>query len=494
MDYLLSYGALLSSLFYYSYKGLPTAYYQLSSRLFEFLVGSCIVFTSKQTGLISNSGFLSDTFSNGITALAVTILIYIAMKSNVSVNFPNVYALFVCCATAILIKMGTSQNPGSVMRVFSNKMIVFIGLISYSVYIWHWPIFAFKHYKGLPDTFWVTTATFTVIFVISYCSWRFIEKPARGIERIKPIYTVFILFLLPTAFLHLTAYVIKAEEGFPQRFTEFSTVYQKLKEHNSEQRTACLAFENIKVSEQCTLGSHHSTSKKGFMIGDSFSNHYWRFMEYLSQKSNVSVTAHATGSCLTLPGISQYYLSSSRVYNECRQQTERYYNMIKENHYDYVIIAESWNGYLDNIIVDKSKNDHLAKQQMETALNNALQLIINAGSRPVLIKAIALRPKGDPYRCFLNHIKHNKPYEAGECDYTIPSGHQSWIDSVFAKMQLKYPQLIVIDPQKVLCDENQCKADINNLPVFRDAAHLTDYASYELAKRYLKHYKNPLLG
>lgn len=472
--------------FYSFYFEVSTAYYKLSSRMFEFLIGSCIALNNK------NWILPRQVFSLiGIAAFAT--LIYIAMKSDVAVDFPNGYAFLVCCATGLLIKLGTYQQS-YITRILSTKIMVFIGLISYSLYIWHWPILAFSHYMEFSDTIWVTILTFAVIFITSYCSWLFIEKPARHGVSMKPVYTILLLFLLPTIALQAMVYIIIKHDGFPSRFVTLDTVVTNLKKHHSEQRNACLVFHNTNVSDKCTFGSSNPKAKTGFMIGDSFSNHYWRFMEYFAKRANISIIAQATGSCLALPNIAQYdHIKRTTIYKVCQHQTKLYYEMIKSNHYDYVILGESWNGYLGTIVIDKVQQVS-AQEQIERALDNTLDLIIKAGSRPIILKAIALSTKGDPYRCFMRHFKHKKDYDPSECDYDIPANHQTWINSVFAKMKIKYPQLILIDPQKLLCNKNHCKVVINNIPVFRDAAHLTDYASYQLAKRYLKRYNNPLLS
>jgi len=59
-------------------------------------------------------------------------------------------------------------------------------------------------------------------------------------------------------------------------------------------------------------------------------------------------------------------------------------------------------------------------------------------------------------------------------------------------MTKQYPKLIVIDPKQVQCADNVCRADLNGIPVYRDAGHITDYASYQFGKMYLQQFKNPL--
>ena len=90
--------------------------------------------------------------------------------------------------------------------------------------------------------------------------------------------------------------------------------------------------------------------------------------------------AHSTASCLSLPGIAQYDWHN-KVYTACHEQVERYYNMIKKNHYDFVILGQNWDGYLFNKIITNESTE-LVKKRIEDALNEALQIIIDSGARP----------------------------------------------------------------------------------------------------------------
>jgi len=457
-------------------------YYHLLSRVFEFLIGSCVA-------LSHNRFSLNKYFSDFISVTAVFILFYVATRHSINIGFPNWYALVVCIATGILITTG-GQHPGSLLTQFlSGKPIVFIGLISYSLYIWHWPILALIRYLDIKETTTVLSLAFVLIFIIAYLSWRFIEKKARKFNTAKFSLTLVCLLILPITIIHISDYLIKNNEGYPQRFEETAAIEATLKQFANSQRPLCLQEKNIEVSSDCALGAQKAGSKTAFMIGDSYANHYWGFIDTLAKNANLSVMTHGTVACLSLPGIVQNDWNS-KVYNACHEQTARYYNMIKSNHYDFVILGQNWSGYLQNKLIIESASEQ-PKDRIEKSLNEALQLIIAAGSTPVLIKSIVV--PGNPHDCFFAHIKQRKKYIAEFCDFDLVSEKQQWQNDLFVRMKNKYAQLIIIDPENVECPNGRCKADINGIPVFRDEGHITDYASYFLATVYLKHNKNPLI-
>jgi peptidoglycan/LPS O-acetylase OafA/YrhL len=476
---------------YFSVNYAAKTYYQLLSRIFEFLVGSCVALSPRRFSL-------PNIILEIIGALALLTLVYIATRSDISLGFPNYYALILCVATGLLIAIGEQQPKPLVSRLLSTQPIVFIGLISYSLYIWHWPIFAFIHYEVLEETTLLTFFAFLSSFVLAYLSWRFIEKPARKLKHLRFSYSLIYLVILPVAVMHLSAYLIKKNAGLPNRFNEeVVRIYEQLNRYNSSQRPLCIGKKNIDINTQCTLGAKNSSSKKGFMIGDSYSNHYWGFMDTLAKEANLSVLAQATSSCLTLPGIFLYdwWSFKNDVYQECYEQTTRYFDMIKTNHYDFVIIGQTWKNYLGHNIINQLHDQcsaALTQKRIKIALDKALEIITASGAKPVLIKATASTPE-NLHDCFFQHVKQRTNYRPEQCDFNLQTSAEFWLNNLFKEMQKKYPQLIVIDPKKVQCLNNRCKADINGVPVFRDIGHITDYASYQFAKLYLQQYKNPLI-
>ncbi|CAM2802033.1 acyltransferase family protein [Legionella worsleiensis] len=474
--------------FYSSVHDPINTYYQLTSRIFEFFIGACVAFGKLRWAL-------NKQLINILSTFALGALFYIAMQPDVSSGFPNGYALILCGATALLIASGQCEPKPFWSQILSARPVVFIGLISYSLYIWHWPIFVLIRYLSIRETFGVLFFAWCSAFIVAYLSWRFIEKPASMMNKIHFAYSVVVLLIVPIGVVHVSYYFMKKEEGFPQRFAEISRLYTTLKEHSSPQRPNCIQGKNVEINQNCVLGATKTGTRTGFLIGDSYSNHHWRFIDTLARDAHVSILAHATIACLTLPGIYQYDMFIKKgVYQACYDQTLRYYSMIRNNHYDYVIIGENWFGYLQDKIITRlgdERSHALTKERIKNALMHALQMIVDSGAKPVLIKSIVTTQK-NPHECFLKHIKQHTIYRSEECEFELSPEDTKWLDGLFVQLKQKYPQLIVIDPQKVLCPDNLCKADINGLPVFKDSGHITDYASYQMATVYLQRFENPL--
>jgi hypothetical protein len=67
-----------------------------------------------------------------------------------------------------------------------------------------------------------------------------------------------------------------------------------------------------------------------------------------------------------------------------------------------------------------------------------------------------------------------------------------WISSLFTQLAVEYPNLIVIDPKDIQCDSTSCATTVDDVPVYRDIGHMTDYASFKFGEIYLNKFGNPL--
>lgn len=489
--FILTFFCCASSL-YLSNKYPSSSYYFFFNRLFEFLIGSSLAFISKKERPVN---YLIVNF---LGLLALFSIFYIAAVDEILIKYPNYYALVVCLSTALLIALTTFSSKAWHVYLLSWRPIVYIGLISYSLYLWHWIVFSFIRYKEMSETNSVLIFALIVTFIGSHFSWRWIELPSRKLK-IKFSYTLILLLLIPIAFTHLSKYLIYKNSGYPQRFgKEFASIYNTLNQWKSDQRPLCISHPEIDFS-QCKIGSLNNNAKSAFLIGDSFSNHYWGFLDILGKDANLSVLAQGTSSCLALPDIYlfDWWKYKDTVYQDCYNQTKKYYQTIKENHFDYVILGQLWNNYYSNHIIqqlnDKRSLD-LTKKRLKIALDEALSRISSSGARPVIIDNLVVMPP-QIYNCFSKHIKLRQPYNPSQCSFNNHlTEDRLWFLNLFSEMQTKYPELILIDPSKVQCNEKICRGDISGVPIYRDKGHLTDYAAYQFGHMFLHQFKNPFIS
>ena len=190
------------------------AFYLPQYRVWELLIGSTLAIAVSQNRLAwiaGFPGFAGLAAAIGLGSIAWSVAIY-----GPETQFPGMAALLPCLGAALLIAVGGHvQTP--VSRLLSSAPLVFIGKLSYSLYLWHWPIIAFVFYTGdgnleAPQGL----ACLIVAFLLAYGSWRFIEQPFRDRRRMVRK-TIFGSSLAAIAIVFTTSAFIMQSEGLASR-------------------------------------------------------------------------------------------------------------------------------------------------------------------------------------------------------------------------------------------------------------------------------------
>ncbi len=157
----------------------PTAnFFLLPFRAWEMLIGSIAAFVLSYEGITSRiqaSRGGQEVFSwAGLLMILGSIFFYDSFTRN-----PSVWMLLPTMGTFLIILY---CNAGTtVARILSLKPMVMIGLISYSAYLWHQPIFAYTRYVAFPEqSKWLFGALSIGVFPLAYLSWKYIENPFRN--------------------------------------------------------------------------------------------------------------------------------------------------------------------------------------------------------------------------------------------------------------------------------------------------------------------------
>lgn len=464
------------------------SYYFLISRIFEFMLGSSLVILNQ------DQIKLDRVTASVLGCVSFVTLFYCATRENIILGYPDYHAVIASIASALLIFVGTSNNSIA-SRILSLRPLVFIGSISYSLYLWHWPIFALGRYLGAKDDIRFKVIAFLTTFIFAYLSYIFIEKPYRTIKW-SLAKSLSVLVFMPIVISMLLYYIVYKGNGFGVRFgSEYIHIESTLDKYAAPYRKFCIDGNDDGLDKKCIVGDIEA-KKKALLIGDSHSNHFWKFFDVLGKDAHMSIMTQSTSSCLTLPGVYlfDWWYFKNTVYQKCHDATNKYYEHIKTGKFDYVIIGEVWMNYAnDNIInnLGDKRSIELARDRIEIAMRKSLDMIIKSGATPVIIKTIYTMPENYT-DCFYQHIKLREKYIPNSCNRPTWDGDEKeWFSQLFVKLQQNYPTLIVIDPKDAQCSGHLCKTDLNGIPVYRDVGHLTDYASHEFGLEYLKRIGNP---
>lgn len=182
-------------------NGEATIFYLLPFRIFEFLIGSFFVFHSYKIK------------SNFISIISVSIIIFSMFYFKTSSVYPIYTSIFFLIASSILLINDSKFNQ----ILFENKIIIFFGKISYSLYLIHWPFIVFWKYMDLFYTIPFKIIIFLICVLISYLIFEFVEKNLKKVK-IDIFAKKFLNFLIAIIFiLTLLNFHIIRNDGIPDR-------------------------------------------------------------------------------------------------------------------------------------------------------------------------------------------------------------------------------------------------------------------------------------
>ena len=218
---LLLLGSFLLNLFLIE-KNTSATFFLPFTRIWELLAGSLLAFCV-QADFVKHSSLRAKLSSNTVVNQALSILGLLLLSGGLlfihqDQLFPGSWALLPVMGTVMIILAGNKAWFNQ--AVLSNRILVGIGLISYPLYLWHWPLLSFARIleRGQPE--WhISLFCIAIAFVLSLLTYFFIERPIRfGNHQKAKTYTLITLMVI-TAGIGFSTYI---SDGFKARFANQS--------------------------------------------------------------------------------------------------------------------------------------------------------------------------------------------------------------------------------------------------------------------------------
>ena len=265
-----------------------TAFFLLPTRGWELLLGAFTAFYLSQANRHEFGRALREVFGwLGLGLITFSIFIY-----NKNTPFPGFYALAPTVGTALIILFATQAT--TIGKFIGNRVFVGLGLISYSAYLWHQPLFAMARHRILGEPSWhIFILLSAAALILAYFSWRFVELPFRDKLRFtrKSIFLLALILSIFFIFFGSLGY----NKGFEHRFNrelvgdvdhaEFHK-YIDDKFHDCEPKT---------IAKQALRWESHlrcKQSKKGIpdvvLLGDSHAEHLFLGLAEYKPDLNIS--------------------------------------------------------------------------------------------------------------------------------------------------------------------------------------------------------------
>ncbi len=277
-----------------------TAFYMLYTRAWELLLGTIL-----SLGLLPR--LKSIWLRNFATIAGVGLIGYSVLTYTQNTIFPGFSALAPCVGSALIIWAGEAGSS-LVGAILSWRPFVFVGLISYSLYLWHWPIIVLQNMgmlfgvavlPSLPHFAFLTAHRFDMLVVLilslilAILSWRFVERPFRsGALRLsgRPLFALAGASMLVLVSLSsLTLYARGFRNRFPSDAVQIASSIDSAADFKSMRVGVCFIttdyhFENYNLN----VCLREDSSKRNYLLlGDSHSAMLWPALASTLEDANV---------------------------------------------------------------------------------------------------------------------------------------------------------------------------------------------------------------
>ncbi len=451
------------------------AFYLLPSRFWELASGAVLFQVLSQ----QKKGHL---LVSRISLLLGLLLIGIGFWFSSPKFFPFPLAMVLVLGTCLAITgvAGGSAKSFSMAWLLENKISVFIGKLSYSLYLWHWPVFVlFRWTVGLEGPVAISAAIF-LTFLFSVLSYYGVETPVRkwGVVNSQPAWQIVLasaIAISVSAFFTLG--VLKAQPVLSLSVTKDRRNWYPLPwpEKNSTESP----------SSPSRLG------RKVFVFGDSHAGAYSTLLQKLSDEEGVVIEQYSKGGCSVVNLMAEARRDCLGFIDETVSDILR-----RASPGDVVFLAslrtirlcDQWKP-ISQTAIDSERHLQDSAQRRAAILVQADQLIARFEQNSLHVVIDAPKPvfKSPPFRCADRFNSNNSACAGGfEVAREFLLDLRRPVMETLDMLVRRHPHLAVWDTFPILCPSSQCSAFDGVTPLFFDGDHLSAHGNRRLYPSFLK--------
>ncbi|MDR1057728.1 MAG: acyltransferase [Coxiellaceae bacterium] len=408
------------------------------------------------------------------------ILIAISIFCVKEQTFPGYWALLPVFGTVAII---SADNKSWVRRILSNRLLVWFGLISYPLYLWHYPILSFTHnilgsYLISPNAhraLRIIAVFFSV--VLAWITYELIEYPIRfgSIRRSKIVLSCLLLFMLIMGYL---GYFTFKKDGFGFRYVKSPNDYSIRTDFTAKnQPISC----NDLVSNMPGISCSTANNPKIAIIGDSHvSSIFYGFLNNDVNGSYRRVLTLSIGGCQPVLGFESYH--------GCAKKMQMAVNAVKDNQEIKTIILAGYYGYVNK---DTAQKSLIGYSNIINALKRTGRKIVFVIDNPTLKQgAEVCQPEPLPIKKFFRKIfKKGRMYNFCQNPTADSYCDQTEYLKVVDKLKTLYPEVVFFDSKLSFRDEKGGGDYLlfkNSLLLYADFNHLSVYGGNLVAGDLIK--------
>jgi peptidoglycan/LPS O-acetylase OafA/YrhL len=443
---------------YCSYRFPSANFYLLPTRAWELLCGSLLALSgqclTRGRWMNEGAGWL------GLVLMAGSMFLY-----ENSMRFPGLAALPPCVGSLMVIWSG-GHGSSTVAKLLSIRPLVFIGLISYPLYLWHWPLLVFGKWWAMQWSGLISEGELSAGFrwslvavsiILATLSWRFIERPIRQRCWLRTRLGVFVFGVASLLFLCAVGAVVWKGNGYPDRFSQEVRTFLEASLDRGSFQASNLSIDDAKEGRFVALGVDRGKKPADFLVwGDSHAKAMMPLLDQLAREHALSGDGAARSSLTPLVGYEGYFFSEAGELNEVILRS-----ILKQDIRNVILIA-NWKNYMK-----KGGSPEMLDRALHRTVNSAEA----AGARFWVMHSVPTYPHDIP-RALAAATRFGKPLEIAAADYR---GYQEELD-------VERRAFVAVDPSRVtLLDPSRwfrgtgdkTLVELDGKALYSDSNHIT---------------------
>jgi peptidoglycan/LPS O-acetylase OafA/YrhL len=474
--------ALITSVWDTAYDS-ETAFYLPHTRAVELMIGMVL-----GLGLVPE--VRSPVGRQVLSAAGLLLILLAACLYTSKTPFPGAAALVPCVGSALVIHCAGGPHGASwVGTLLSTSPFVWLGKISYSLYLWHWPVFAFAAYEWSETSSITRVALILLSVILSIITYRYVEQPARTSRRLLTPARVYAAGLGSAAVVASAAAAIAATDGWPERLPKSVTLLDEKATTRGPALAGCYAVWKGKVEGPCRIGD---PSKPAHVLlwGHSHAFALAAQFDAIGRELGIGVLMQGAGGCP--PFLNKKILPKLSRRN-CSAQTTKIPEVLKQGTIRHVVIGARWAIYArtsTDEVYDRRAAANVpahVSDQLEThfaaALDQTVSYLRNAGLRVTLVGPVPELPIHLPSEMLKAQMRGRDLNF--KFDFSRFTARQRFVLARLAASE-KLSGVDVIYPDRLLCPLGKCTFVKNGFPLYRDEDHLNVYGTALLKQSFVQ--------
>jgi len=418
--------------------------------------------------------------ANVLSFLGLLILAYGFLQFNIELKYPGKWALIPVVGTLMLIFSGPEAWINR--KILSNKIAIWLGLISFPLYLWHWPLLSFLRIleSGTPSRNLRILAVALSIF-FAWLTYKLIECPIRYGKNGK--YTVIVLILVMILIFYV-GYYTYSRDGLNDRIINKNLISYsesiKLPIKAKECFDIPYAF---KKNEGwfCNLG-RSDLKVNYFVYGDSHAMSLIPALEQFAINNKLRIQFAGASGCPSLLDIQSVRGETDIEKYNCKELNERIFNYVKNSRIDTVILANRWTYYTDSFSrpgdfnpITRNLDSYIDKTSSTKDLVWAIQNTVSRYSS-INVKVIFIEDNPQQINDPKNVLRKGRGIETEYLKYSVTLEEHKKNQNAISQV-LKNTTAKIINLDDILCFESICPLVANSKFLYFDDNHLSVYGS-----------------